>query len=209
MNDITLLLWRHGQTDANLSGRIQGWGDNELNETGQRQAALAAADIAHRFRVSSVVSSDLRRARATADALAGLVGVEVAPEPRLRERGYGRLENLRIEDLDRDLPGVWPATQRGEDVSEHGVEPLRDLADRGASAIEEHAEQAAAGTAVVVVAHGTLLRAATIRLLGLAVGGFQGIGELENARYSVLVTTGDPEAPWSLVEHGAPGDLVT
>ena len=60
-----LILWRHGQTDYNLQGRIQGRDDIPLNETGREQARRAADGIAA-LAPTRIVSSPLTRARATA-----------------------------------------------------------------------------------------------------------------------------------------------
>ena len=64
-----LILWRHGQTDYNSQGRIQGRVDVPLNETGRDQARRAAEDIAA-LGPTRIVSSPLVRARDTAEALA-------------------------------------------------------------------------------------------------------------------------------------------
>lgn len=60
-----LLLWRHGETDYNAAGRIQGHLDSSLTETGQEQARRAAPVIAA-FQPDVALSSDLNRARSTA-----------------------------------------------------------------------------------------------------------------------------------------------
>ena len=82
-----LILWRHGQTDYNLQGRIQGRVDIPLNDTGREQARRAADCIAA-LGPTRIVSSPLLRARATAEVLASLTGlsVEIAP-PILRSSG--------------------------------------------------------------------------------------------------------------------------
>lgn len=71
-----LILWRHGQTDYNSQGRIQGQVDVPLNETGRDQARRAAEDIAA-LGPTRIVSSPLIRARDTAEALASLTGLSV------------------------------------------------------------------------------------------------------------------------------------
>ena len=71
-----LILWRHGQTDYNSQGRIQGQVDIPLNETGRDQARRAADGIAA-LGPTRIVSSPLARARATAEVLASLTGLSV------------------------------------------------------------------------------------------------------------------------------------
>ena len=69
-----LILWRHGETAHNAAGIWQGQLDIALSETGLAQATAAAPHLAAR-RPDVIVSSDLLRAAATADALGGLLGV--------------------------------------------------------------------------------------------------------------------------------------
>ncbi len=101
---MSCLLWvtRHGQTDANLARRVQGQGDNPLNRTGLKQARELAAyfqrNTAHRP-VDRIVSSDLVRARQTADILAEALSVPVTFHPELRARRMGSFENRTHAEL--------------------------------------------------------------------------------------------------------------
>ena len=91
-----LILWRHGQTDYNSQGRIQGQVDIPLNETGRDQARRASEGIAA-LRPTRIVSSPLVRARATAEVLASLTGLSVEID-----------EGLAVESL-RHREGVQAA----------------------------------------------------------------------------------------------------
>ncbi|WP_454301560.1 histidine phosphatase family protein [Salana multivorans] len=100
-----VVLLRHGQTDYNRAGRLQGQVDIPLNEAGLEQARAAASVVAG-FSPALVVSSDLGRAietaRIVADALVD--DVSVVPDPRLRERAFGELRgHVRRRD-----PGALP-----------------------------------------------------------------------------------------------------
>ena len=79
-----LILWRHGQTEYNLQGRIQGQVDIPLNDTGRQQAQRAADGIAA-LGPTRIVSSPLVRARATAEVLASLTGLSVEIDSGLVE----------------------------------------------------------------------------------------------------------------------------
>jgi probable phosphoglycerate mutase len=79
-----VVIWRHGQTAWNVEGRFQGQTDVDLDDVGRSQAARSAALLAA-LRPTSVVSSDLRRAEATARVLAGITGL-----PWLSIRGCAR-----------------------------------------------------------------------------------------------------------------------
>jgi probable phosphoglycerate mutase len=88
-----LFLFRHGETDWNRAGRLQGHSDTPLNATGLAQAqALAESLRLHRLDV--VVSSDLARARTTAQIVAEALAVPLFIEPGLRETNVGAAEGL-------------------------------------------------------------------------------------------------------------------
>ena len=86
---------RHGETPWNAERRLQGHQDIPLNELGLAQAAAAARYLAQRHAhtsFSAVISSDLLRARQTADAIASALELGVHDAPALRERHYGDFE---------------------------------------------------------------------------------------------------------------------
>jgi broad specificity phosphatase PhoE len=186
---VTLLtLVRHGQTDWNLEGRIQGTTDIPLNDTGRRQAHEAATSLGARLDRTAplvVVSSDLSRARETAEIIAADLGAD-APRlyPQLRERGYGEGEGMPVAELrerfgewhDADIPGAepWPAVRR------RAIRGLRRVV------ADVRAETAPAGAAVVVVSHGAFIR----ELIRHATGGALPLPgqRLENgSSYTVLL----------------------
>jgi 2,3-bisphosphoglycerate-dependent phosphoglycerate mutase len=92
-----LFLFRHGETDWNREGRLQGHTDTPLNATGLARArALAEQLLPHRL--DAVVSSDLLRARTTAGIVAAVAGVPLLVEPGLRETDVGEAEGLLWAD---------------------------------------------------------------------------------------------------------------
>lgn len=95
-------LLRHGQTDWNLEGRLQGRSDIALNDTGIAGARQAAATMAG-WRFARILSSPLGRAMQTAQIVAEPHGIAVESDPRLIERDFGGLEGLlHPEILARD-----------------------------------------------------------------------------------------------------------
>jgi probable phosphoglycerate mutase len=93
----TLFVFRHGETDWNREGRLQGHTDTQLNATGLAQAeALAERLRAHRL--EAVVSSDLTRALTTARIIAEGLGVPLTTDHGLRETSVGEAEGLIWED---------------------------------------------------------------------------------------------------------------
>ncbi len=150
----TLLLVRHGETDWNREGRWQGHSDTHLNEVGREQAARVASEVDG---VDAIYSSDLARARETADAVARRLGLEVRIDERLRERSFGAWEGktgLEIEAEFRDAHARWLA---GKGPGADDAEPFADFAARVQSFVRDvlarHPEET-----VLVVAHGGSIR---------------------------------------------------
>ena len=101
-----ILLVRHGESEWNALGRWQGQADPPLTELGQRQALAAAAAVGL---VDEIVSSDLQRARLTAEMIAQQLGLgPVMVDPDLREREAGEWAGLTRAEIHRDWPGYLP-----------------------------------------------------------------------------------------------------
>ncbi|MFM8329434.1 MAG: histidine phosphatase family protein, partial [Actinomycetales bacterium] len=83
-----VVLWRHGQTDWNLANRFQGHSDIPLNQTGIDQARKAAP-LLFGLRPSKIISSDLIRAKQTAQELANISRLPIHIDPGLRETNGG------------------------------------------------------------------------------------------------------------------------
>ncbi|MDI6628197.1 MAG: histidine phosphatase family protein, partial [Rhodococcus sp. (in: high G+C Gram-positive bacteria)] len=102
-----LILLRHGQTEYNATDRMQGQLDTDLSELGRSQAKTAAAELATREPIK-IVSSDLRRALDTANALGDAAGVAVSVDERLRETHLGQWQGLTHTEVDDIAPGARP-----------------------------------------------------------------------------------------------------
>ncbi len=160
-----LILWRHGQTAWNVENRVQGHTDVDLDGAGHDQARAAARILAGDV-PDRIVSSDLRRAQDTAQALAALTGLPVHSDKRLRERGYGEWEGLTHADIAERFPDTWLAWSNGQPVGgRHGIEPHDDLRARVRAALAEITD-GLDGT-VVVVTHGGTARHALAVLSGV------------------------------------------
>lgn len=90
-DDRILFLFRHGETDWNREGRLQGHTDTPLNATGLTQAQ-ALAESLRPHRLDAVVSSDLKRAQTTAQIVAEALRVPLFTEAGLRETDVGAAE---------------------------------------------------------------------------------------------------------------------
>jgi probable phosphoglycerate mutase len=167
----TFLVFRHGETDYNRHGRVQGWTDVPLNPDGQAQAAtLAPLLAAHDVR--SIVTSDLTRAHQTAVAAAGGRAVVLHRDMALREIFYGELEGLLFDDLVVQLGQEFMARWRHLDAAglEQRIpsgESKREALTRAHDAIRRHAARVAASETFAVSTHGGIIRC----LIGAAEGG--------------------------------------
>jgi broad specificity phosphatase PhoE len=104
-----ILLARHGQTDFNAPPvRIQGTLDPPLNETGRAQAR-ELADLVAGDGLAALYTSDMLRARQTAEIVAERLGLEPVVEPRVRECAWGAWEGRLVEDIAREEPDAWQA----------------------------------------------------------------------------------------------------
>lgn len=165
MDATRIIAVRHGETAWNVDTRLQGHLDIELNDRGQWQVRRLAQALAHEP-IAAVYSSDLARAWQTAQAIAGSHGLQVHPEPRLRERAFGHFEGRTFLDIQRELPEQAERWRRRDPdfAPAGGGESLLQFRARVTEAVAELAARHPAAL-VVLVAHGgvmdLLYRAAT------------------------------------------------
>ena len=135
---LPVLLARHGETDDNVAPlRFQGWRDTPLNDTGRRQAAELAEDLVAE-EIASLWSSDLSRARETAEIVGRRIGLEPRLDWRLREGNRGDWEGRRFEDVKREEPESFAAWLRaGADWRFPGGESLLEHQQRVLACIED------------------------------------------------------------------------
>ncbi len=145
-----LLLLRHGESTWNVAGRWQGQADPPLSELGERQAVAAAAALTDR--PDAVWTSDLARARRTAETLAEPHGLALRVDARLRERDVGEWSGLTRAEIEERWPG-WLAARRSPD----GFETDDSLTARALAAMRAIAS-GAPGATFVVVTHGGVIR---------------------------------------------------
>jgi probable phosphoglycerate mutase len=174
MTTSNIILIRHGETAWNAERRLQGHLDIPLNLEGERQAALLGAALAASFAtapIDLVASSDLSRARQTAQAVADALGMPVQVDPRLRERCYGGFEGLLYSEIEARFPAEFAAWQ-GRDVDaelppgKHIGETFRAFFARATGAILAWGA-ANPGKTIALVAHGGVLECAYRLALGL------------------------------------------
>ncbi len=167
-------LFRHGQTDWNAQGRIQGHLDVSLNETGRLQASSLIPHVC-RLEIEAILSSDLSRALETARIAASQANAPVFSDPGLREIHFGILQGLSREEIRERL---------GEDLS-HRLrhEPLSD-ADMEALGSETGEQVRARATETIL----RFVRERSYRRIGVASHG--GV-----IRRLILAATGEFPSP--------------
>ena len=138
---------RHGETDWNARNLSQGNVDIPLNPIGVAQASRAALALRDRG-LRSVISSTLSRARDTAEAVAGPLGLSVTLDDGLREVAFGVQEGQPMAEWFEDwIDGTF---------TPEGAESFADLRVRAVAAVNRALSKQAP---VLVVAHGALFRA--------------------------------------------------
>jgi probable phosphoglycerate mutase len=145
----TVIAVRHGETEWNRIGRHQGHLDSPLTQRGTQQAR-AMAEALSGMAIQAVYSSDLGRARQTAEIIAARLPSRVHYDERLRERNYGILEGLTLSEFREKYASGDPEYKVPEGES------LRQKYLRNVECVEDLA-RTHAGTALLVVAHGGVL----------------------------------------------------
>lgn len=203
-----VILWRHGRTEWNAAGRFQGQLDSHLDDVGRRQVVRAAGQLARR-RPSRVVSSDSLRALDTAAALGEVTGLEVTPDPRLREVDLGAWSGLTRSQVEERFPAEYATWLAGGDLARGGGETFAAVGERAAlAAMEHHAPLEPDAGPLVLVTHGGTARSLVLAVVGLTEADRHCFDVLMNARWATLRRRGEQ---WRLVEYnvGDPGDEVT
>lgn len=187
---------RHGQTEWNAAGRLQGHRDSPLTALGRAQAAAMGAALAddgvtaatHRFHVSTS-----GRAQETARIALGPLGATARPDARLRELGIGALEGLTWPEIEARLPHLVPLdiwTRYGALEEGEGVAALRARLEDFLAGIDAPS---------VLFTHGLASRLIRGILLGLSTadcgtlpGGQGVIWRLEDGAVTALAGPGGP-----------------
>jgi len=153
-----ILLACHGETDDNVPPpRVQGSIDVPLNDRGRGQAAELAADVRDTG-LAAIYSSQLARARETAEIVAGELRLDVSVDARLAESHRGSWEGRLLEEIEREDPELWTAWRRGgEGFRFPGGESLREHADRVAGALSDIRS---GPLPALVICHGGTIRCA-------------------------------------------------
>ncbi len=173
----TYFFVRHGQTDWNVQGKLQGHTDIPLNETGRQQAA-ALKNLLREINFSACFSSDLQRASETAAIVVSECPLEIVKESRLRDRNYGDFEGKSFKDFeDVMLEQCASVENRGE------------VRKRIEAFLVDKAEQKQHQGNVLIVTHGGFMSSVLALVLNLPFENKAAIG-IGNAAYVQMYFSG-------------------
>jgi probable phosphoglycerate mutase len=153
-----LIALRHGETAWNVDSRIQGQLDIGLNPTGHWQAQRLAQALSGEP-ITAIYASDLSRAWDTAQHVARVTGLQVQPEPGLRERCFGVFQGRTFAEVELESPELarrW--RQRDPHFAPEGGESLVQLFERVTTTAHTLAARHP-GELIALVGHGGVLDA--------------------------------------------------
>jgi broad specificity phosphatase PhoE len=181
---MSLIVIRHGETELNAARVLQPPG-TPLGARGQAQA-LALAQRLRESGLAGIVSSDLARARQTAQAIGQATGLAVHESPLLQERNFGELRGLAYDSLDHDPIASEQAPPGGES--------MQVFRERVAQAFEHIVRlRHSLGGPLAVVTHGLVIRQMIAAHLKLA----DGVDTLQHIA-NTSVTVAQPHPPYEI-----------
>lgn len=134
-----VFITRHGQTEWNSLGRLQGRKDIELNEVGKEQALITGKKIKDE-KIDIIITSPLKRARETAEIINKQFNVEIIEDDRLMERCYGDLEGItKVELKEKKIqyPEIDDACNYLKNIDIFNMETIQDLCARIYECLDE------------------------------------------------------------------------
>ena len=159
-----LYIVRHGETEWNAQGRIQGHTDVDLSDHGRQQARAVAQRLSG-VNFDVIYSSDLSRSRETAQIILGQRPTSLHSTDRLREFHKGVFEGLTVHEYMRRYPDLYQASLVNDlDFAPTGGETIRQTSARMAGFVSDLKKQHQEET-VLVVGHGGSLRSAVVAIM--------------------------------------------
>ncbi len=184
----TIYFVRHGQTDWNVKSIIQGHSDIPLNENGVSQAKKIAEKMTN-VKFDAVFSSDLVRAKRTAEIIVLEKKLAIKTTEALRERFFGRFEGKDWRQYDREIVTLLKKYRKaGYDNKKAIMETDSSMISRVITFLREIAV-GYAGKTVLMVSHGGLMRTL---LIHLGYGTYETLppGSISNLGYAKLRSDG-------------------
>jgi probable phosphoglycerate mutase len=184
-----LVLLRHGRTAWNAERRAQGHSDVELDETGHAQATRVAPYVAA-MEPALLWSSDLARARQTAEYVAAATGLEPRLDARLREFDLGRRTGMTMAEFAVAHPEEYRLFRAGRYDVVPGGENNAQVVTRVAAAVTDAVAALSPGECGVVVSHGGALKVTLLAVLGWPEAAAASLQALDNCGWAELHDSG-------------------
>ena len=192
---LNIYVVRHGQTEWNREGRIQGGTDNPLNNTGREQATTLGRTLAD-VRVDAVYTSSHQRARQTAAVFEGRAPIVAMDE--LRERFFGKFEGAN--DKDTAIVADWNKRRFTWADDMEGGESLESQARRAEVAVKQIRDKHKEGGTVVIVGHGGINPLLVSLLIGVSPqDGASAINQGNDEIYRVELARAGTASIWKLI----------
>ena len=157
---------RHGETEWNAQGRIQGHSDIPLSDNGRAQAQSVARRLSG-IPFSVAYASDISRTHETAQIILGATAPALHTTPQLREYSKGVFEGLTVDEYARQYPDQYQASLQNDlDFAPTGGETIRETSIRMSRFVDETLQNHQDET-TLVVGHGGSLRSLIVALLAL------------------------------------------
>ena len=181
---VRVLLVRHGETVWNQENRWQGQADTPLSQTGYDQARQHAQRFRNEERrIQAIYTSDLSRARDTADILGQVLGVTPLETAAWREMDIGTWSGLTTSEVATRHAEEWARLRQGEDLPRGGGETFAQFQGRllqsSQRLVRDHR-----GEQIIVVTHGGAVRALLLHCRGLDMNQFGQIEKIGNTGVS-------------------------
>lgn len=191
---VRFLLIRHGESVWNRENRWQGHADVPLSETGRGQARQLARHLQNRQRpIRAIYTSDLQRARETADILGQTLGFMPTASTAWREMDIGSWSGLTTAEVVARHPEEWERLRQGEDLPRGGGETFAEFQGRLLRALHTCIE-APVGQDIAIVTHGGAVRALLLHCKGWAVSRFGDIEKIGNTGVSEIFVSPNGDA---------------
>jgi broad specificity phosphatase PhoE len=179
-----LTLVRHGETEHNVAGIVQGWSDSELSERGRLQVERLAERL-KTFEADVIFSSPLQRALTTAQRIADATGLEVRTLDGLREMNYGQWEGQKFLDIRKTDESIYRRWVADSSFACPEGESHDDVLARIRGALDS----LDGAKRPIVVAHGTAIRIAATALLDLPLAASRSFAQ-DNTAVNVFLRRG-------------------
>ena len=155
-----LYLMRHGQTDWNTLGKLQGKTDTQLNEVGVRQIHEASLKLKDE-QIETIYASDLKRAKKSADIASNVLDLPVHYTKRLREMCFGKAEGMKKNDIQAVFPYIDQAFNDLNNPERYAIaypegETVGEVQQRFMKLVNKLYEEGR--SKVLLVTHGMLIR---------------------------------------------------